>query len=275
MFKSLTMALFLSFTLGCAGTKTAPTAAAEKNYFSDIQGCFLLYNVKTGAFEKVINAEICKERFPACSTFKVPLAVMAFDAKVLKDENTVSKWNGVKDVREAANKDHTAQTWMRDSVVWYSQRITPKLGKKKFQKYLNDFNYGNKDLSAGIKQAWLEAPSKKSGLKISAYEQVEFMKALWQNKLPVSERSMQLTRDITYLETSPKGFKLNGKTGSNFYDKEHKVHFGWFIAHIQNDNQEYIAVTNFKDLTPNDVGNYGGPRAKALTKEILADQGLW
>ncbi len=86
---------------------------------------------------------------------------------------------------------------------------------------------------------------------------------------------MQLTRDITYLETSPKGFKLNGKTGSNFYDKEHKVHFGWFIAHIQNDNQEYIAVTNFKDLTPNEVGNYGGPRAKTLTKEILADQGLW
>ena len=89
MFKSLTMALFLSFTLGCAGTKTAPIAAAEKNYFSDIQGCFLLYNVKTGAFDKVINAEICKERFPACSTFKVPLAVMAFDAKILKDENKV------------------------------------------------------------------------------------------------------------------------------------------------------------------------------------------
>lgn len=266
MLKSATMALFLLFILGCAGTAplSSPVSSSEKSFFTDTEGCFLLYNMKTGTFDKVINEQRCQERLPACSTFKVPLAVMAFDAKILKDQNTKLK-----------GKEHTAQTWMRESVVWYSQQITPKLGRKKFQKYLNDFNYGNKDLSAGITQAWLEAPDKKSALKISAYEQVDFMKALWQSKLPVSEQAMQLTRELTYLETSPQGFKLNGKTGSNFYDKEHTVHLGWFIAHIQKGDQEYIAITNLKDLTPNKVGNYGGPRAKALTKEILTAQGLW
>lgn len=266
----------LLFMVGCTESPKVKEATAPKNYFAQTKGCFLLYNMKTNHFDQVIGDETCKEQFPACSTFKVPLAVMAFDSGVLKDENQVFKWNGVKDMREESNHDHNAKTWMRDSIVWFSQRITPKLGEKKFQKYLNSFDYGNKDISSGIKTAWLVSPAEKSSaLKISAYQQVDFMKNLWTDSLPVSKRAMQLTREITFLEKSPKGFNLSGKTGSNFYDKEHKTHFGWFISHIQNNDQEYIAVTNISDLQPVEIKGYGGMRAKSLTKEILSDLGLW
>jgi len=266
----------LIFLTGCIESTKTKEEIAHKNYFADVKGCFLLYNMKTKAFDKVIGDDTCKEQFPACSTFKVPLALMAFDSGALKDENQVLKWNGVKQMREESNHDHNAKTWMRDSIVWFSQRITPKLGQNKFQKYLNDFDYGNKDISAGIKEAWLVSPSdKKPGLKISAYEQVDFMKKLWTDNLPASKRSMQLTREITFLEKSPQGFVLSGKTGSNFYDKEHKVHLGWFISHLQKGDQEYITVTNISDLKPVEIQGYGGMRAKTLTKQILADQGLW
>jgi len=194
----------------------------------------------------------------------------------LKDENVVLKWDGKKDTRDVANQDHNAKTWMSDSIVWFSQRITQKLGKKKFQNYLNTFDYGNKDLSAGITEAWLVSPSdKRPALKISAYEQVEFMKKLWTDQLPASPRAMQLTRDITYIETSPNGFKLNGKTGSNFHDKQKKVHLGWFISHIKKADQEYIAVANFSDLNPVENKGYGGLRVREITKKILFDSGLW
>ncbi|WP_413568448.1 penicillin-binding transpeptidase domain-containing protein [Bdellovibrio sp. HCB117] len=269
---SLILAAFV-MTACSATSKNSSEKTNQENFFANQKGCFLLYNMKTGMYDKVIGDEECKTRYPACSTFKVPLAVMAFDAKVLKDENQVLKWDGRKDIRPEVNKDHNAKTWMSDSVVWFSQRITPKLGKKKFQTYLNDFDYGNKDISSGITTAWLNPPQKK-GLQIMAYEQVDFMKKLWTNQLPASERSMELTREITYLETSPNGFKLNGKTGSNFYDKERKVNFGWFIAHVQKDDQEYIAVTNMSDLAPTEAG-YGGPRAKQITKDILKSEGLW
>jgi beta-lactamase class D len=56
---------------------------------------------------------------------------------------------------------------------------------------------------------------------------------------------MKITKDITYLETSPKGFRLSGKTGSNAYDSNAKIRIGWFVAHIDNGSKEYIAVTNF------------------------------
>lgn len=281
IFALVTFMLMPLMITACAGTEKSPIRPAEQvqtpQYFTaNMKGCFLLYNVKTAGFEKVYGEENCKEQLPACSTFKVPLAVMAFDSGALKDENVVLKWDGKKDAREESNRDHNAKTWMRDSIVWFSQRLTPKMGRAKVQKYLNEFNYGNKDLKGGLTEAWLVSPSAKGpALKISAYEQLEFMKKLWSDSLPASKRAQALTREITFLETSPKGYSLNGKTGSNFYDKDRKIRLGWFISHIQKDDQEYIAVTNFSDLNATDEKGYGGMRAKEITKTILADQGLW
>jgi beta-lactamase class D len=247
----------------------------EKDPFAGMKGCFLLYNLKTEKFEKKLGST-CEERVTACSTFKVPLSVMAFDSGVLKSEKEVYPWDGQNRMLPEWNQDQTAETWMKYSVVWFSQRLTPKIGKKKLQKYLDDFDYGNKNLSAGLTSAWLKSPKDSAhALSISPYEQVEFLKKLWRDKLPVSGSSMEVTRKLTYLDTSPKGFKLHGKTGSNFYDEARKIQLGWFISHIQKGDQEYIAVTNLSDLKPVETKLFGGQRAKALTLELLKREGLW
>ncbi len=277
MVKTLILCGFIIATTGCK-TRTATTEVSTppKNYFENKEGCFLLYNLKTGSIDKVIGDENCKKSYPACSTFKVPLAVMAFDSVALRDEKVILKWDGRKDVRAESNKDHDARSWMKESIVWFSKRLTPRIGEKKLQQYLNKFKYGNKDLSAGITKAWLVSPSDPGpALKITAYEQLEFMKKLWTDSLPASQRAMALTQEITFLEKSPRGFKLSGKTGSNFFDKDQKVHLGWFIAHLEKEDKEYIIVTNFRDLIPREEKGYGGLRAKELTKEILNDVGLW
>jgi beta-lactamase class D len=271
----------LIVTVSCAAPApkvTAPVAQASLSTdpFDGTLGCFLLYNVKTKEFDRVIGEEICRQRFPACSTFKVPLAAIAFDTGLLKDENTTYKWDGVKGDREAINKDHSAKSWMSDSVAWYSQRLTTKLGEKKLQRYLDLFKYGNRDISAGLKNAWLIPPGIDSkGLKISAYEQVDFMKQLWSSKLPVAKRVSKMTQDLTFLETTPAGFKFSGKTGSSANPTDPKAKFGWFVGHLKKENAEYIVVTNFTDLTPPKVEGPGGPRAKAITKILLEADKLW
>lgn len=278
MFKfTLYTFVFLLATTACTSAdRKLPEAAPTPKYFESMEGCFVLYNLNTRIFENVIGGERCRAQLPASSTFKVPLAVMAFDSKILKDENEVLKWDGKKNMRDEENKDHNAQTWMGQSVVWFSQRLTPKIGKKNLAKYLKRFDYGNRDLSAGITEAWLVSPATAGpALKISAYEQVEFIKKLWTNQLLVSQVAMEKTRDLTYLELSPNGFHLSGKTGSNFYDKDRTLHLGWFVGHLQKGDQEYIVATNFSDLVPTEATNYGGPRAKSITKQILTDAGLW
>lgn len=270
------IAVLLFISIGCVSKKPGNEVSPQaKDYFPNMKGCFLLYNLKTETYEKVINQENCKEQLVACSTFKVPLAVMAFDSGLLKDENMVMKWDGVKRDREVLNRDHNAKTWMGDSVVWFSQNLTKKMGEKKLKKYLANFYYGNQDISGGLTEAWLVAPDKEPALKISAYQQVDFMQKLWTDKLPAKKRAMQLARDVTYLETSPAGAKLNGKTGSNFYTNSPQMRLGWFVSHVTKGETEYIAVTNFRDSKPGAGASYGGMKAKEITKLILSDLGVW
>ena len=264
------------FTFALLGAQSSADVKKDDVFFGASQGCFLLYNMKTGKFDQVIGEENCKVRHSPCSTFKVPLAVMAFDSGILKDEMQILKWDGVKDSREVANKDHDARSWMKDSIVWFSQRLTPLMGKEKFQSYVDKFEYGNKDLSAGIKESWLVSPAADGpALKISGYEQIEFMKKLWTGKLPSSPRATKLTQEITFLEMTPKGYSFSGKTGSNSYGKNSKKALGWFISHIQKGDEEYLTAGNFLDVKPAESTDPGGFRMKEITKQILIQKGLW
>jgi beta-lactamase class D len=246
-----------------------------KDPFQGKKACFLLYNAKTQSFEKTIGPDICRERLTPCSTFKVPLAIMAFDSGALKDEKQILKWDGKKRDRPELNHDHDAVTWMRDSVVWFSQRLTPEIGLQRIQKYLKDFHYGNQDMSAGLTDAWLVPPDREPALKISAYEQINFLKALWSDAFPVSKKAMELTRKILYVETSPRGFILSGKTGSNSFKDNPKRRIGWFVGHLQKGDQEYFLAANFRDTQdPTDSGP-GGPLTRNLVKGLLTEQGLW
>ncbi len=268
--------LVLAALTGCVSSSVVETPAPRASTFPGMQGCFLLYNVKLAKLEKSLGESDCADPLPACSTFKVPLALMAFDAGVLKNKSQVLKWDGKEDSRPELNRDHDAESWMRHSVVWFSQRLTPKLGLKRVDRYLKAFQYGNEDMSGGLTEAWLVSPSSdQPALKLSAHEQLEFMKKLWSDDLPASKRAMKLTRDIMYLETSPAGFTLHGKTGSNFYNGEKTQHLGWFIGRIAKGDSEYLVVTNIRDLKPASVAGYGGPRAKQLTKDLLQEAGLW
>jgi beta-lactamase class D len=286
--KILGIFLITALCAGCAlVTKNrAPDSAPRKKWnlsselFGNLDACFLLYNVKTKKIEKVYGEGRCHERTAPCSTFKIALAAMAFDSEILKDENHLLKWDGTDRGIASWNRDHTAMGWMKESVVWYSQALTPKLGAEKIKSYLKKFRYGNEDFSGGLTDAWLtpsafinSAP--RNSLKISAYEQLEFMKKLWTDRLPVSQRTSDLTKKLTFLEISPKGYILNGKTGSGTVAENPKLRLGWFVAHLQNGDEEYISVLTFSDRTPTAQNMFSGLQAKEITKEIFVENQVW
>jgi beta-lactamase class D len=290
-FKMTSFLLFFVFglSLSCSSMKNSNSVKVEgatetanqdpllQN--SELSACFLLYDLKNQKFVSEFNPQRCKQRQAPASTFKVPLAAMAFDDGVLEDEKTQFKWDGEKHSIESWNKDHTSATWMRDSVVWYSQILTQKMGRKKVQSYLDKFNYGNKDMSGHIKNAWLTPspsnPDVSSSIAINGYEQIEFMKKLWTQKLPVSEKAHELTQKIMFLEKSPKGFRISGKTGSGYVDPETNRRLGWYVTHIKGNDQEYLSVFNFHDLNPQKKPEFASALAKKMTKEFLVKQGIY
>jgi len=75
------------------------------------------------------------------------------------------------------------------------------------ERYVRDFRYGNADASGPIDQFWLG-----SSLQISAFEQVDFLKQLVAQQLPVSERSVRIVREILINEATM-AYVLRAKTG--------------------------------------------------------------
>ncbi len=182
------------------------------------------------------------ERRPPYSTFKVALALMGFDAKILeskdapkwefdeKYEKNFQSWYS----RKLGEKfqwcqAHTPQTFMKNSVVWYSHLITQQLGVEKFQQYVTKLNYGNQDVSGtpgqddGLLNSWLG-----TSLKISPREQIELIENLLAGNLNVSKDAQQKTREILYREEW-NGWKLYGKTGGGSGGT------GWFVGWIEKD----------------------------------------
>ena len=184
------------------------------------------------------------ERISPCSSFKITLSLMGYDAGILENENTPT-WdfqNGYDDWLPTWRAPLTPQLWMQYSCVWYSKVLSLKLGIEKMQSYLDAFAYGNQDMSGGLAHpgpnadpAWIN-----SSIKISPREQVGFIQKMVQHTLPISSHAIQMTKAITFKEELPKGWKLFGKTGWSGSDitKDGKtLEHGWFVGWVEKEHR--------------------------------------
>ncbi len=254
------------------GPRPAAAGVDFKKVFADRDACFLISELESGKIVSQYNEKRCKERFSPCSTFKIPAAVMAFDKGILKDENQVVKWDGIKRDRSELNQDQTPFTWMKESIKWVTEWIMPQVGEKKIQGYLDAFEYGNKDFSGGLKDAWVT-----SSLKISAIEQISFLSRLWKSELPVSKRSMDLTKKIIFIKNLSNGSELYGKTGTGCLEGHDCLErpnrmLGSFVGALKTKPHTYIFAANASDLKPQ--GPPGGPRMRQSVIEILEEMKL-
>lgn len=189
---------------------------------------------------------------------------MAFNQGII-NQKTVFKWNGEKGVIPEHEKDHTAASWLKDSVVWVSQRLTPQLGYTRIKQYLDDFNYGNQDFSGdegksnGLTHAWLS-----SSLKISANEQLHFLNAMLTNKLTLTKKATQETIKNLYQGKLDNGADYYGKTGSGRHGHS-QLRDGWFVGFIKQGNQQYVFVSNLTDQSINN----SDPNSKLFGSQLL------
>lgn len=259
-------------------TAPARAQAGEPDFaklFAGRDGCFELYDLKTNTLVVRSNARRCAERTSPCSTFKVPLSLMAFDAGILTDENAPMTWDGTVTSRDVWNRDQTAARWMKDSVVWYSQRLTPMLGMDKVKSYLARFDYGNQDMTGGLTTAWLS-----SSLAISPDEQLVLWQRFWREELAVSKHAFAVTKKITLVDSSAAGWMLHGKTGSGRIgsggsNPDSALWLGWFVGHVARGGREYVFVTTYTDRVVSRDRRPAGWIARDITKKILTKMGLY
>src|SRR3954447_5180918 len=130
--------------------------------------------------------------FRPASTFKIPNSLIALETGVVGDpDKDVFKWDGVKRSIEAWNQDHPLRSAIAASAVPVYQEIARRIGTERMQKYVDLFEYGNRNIGGGIDQFWLAGE-----LRIDPIHQIDFVDRLRRGVLPVGKRSQDLVRDI-------------------------------------------------------------------------------
>lgn len=274
----LFLRVFFLSIITCAGQATPIPDSDFAKRFQGFDACFMLYDV---AQDKLISEynpnNRCQEQISPDSTFKIALSLMAFDHGAIT-QNTVFKWDG--QVREFAdwNQDLTPKTWLQYSSVWVSQLLTPILGYPTIKKYLAEFHYGNQNFSGdpgknnGLTYAWLA-----SSLKISAVEQLHFLKTVLTGKLTLENNAVAYTKENMYLGKLANNFAYYGKTGSGRHGRNERMtnpsrlRDGWFVGFIENGTQRYIFVANLTDKTTPKDKLYGSMVLKPIVIQILND----
>jgi len=219
----------------------------------------------------------CATRLTPCSTFKIPLALMGFDSGVLKGPHDPAwPYRPAVDRAHREVEKHTTDPtrWEAESVVWYSQELTRRMGEARFKAYVDRFGYGNRDVRGnpgkhdGLTQSWLA-----SSLAISPDEQVAFLRRMLARRLVSAHAHAQAEAIIPVFESNG-GWTVHGKTGSGWAvgprmraDKSRPL--GWFVGWAEKGGRR-IAFARVA-VGPGLIGNPATGRT--VRGEILAEIG--
>jgi len=196
--------------------------------------CLAMADAATGKW--LVHEGVCDERLPPMSTFKLPIALMGYDAGILHDEHTpvLPFKPGYVDWRAEWRQAHDPSSWMKESVVWYSQQVTQKLGQQRFASYVKRFDYGNADISGdpgkhnGLTGAWLN-----SSLRISPDEQIGFLRRVLDRELGLKPEAYAMSAALVRRPEPVGGWQVFGKTGSG-----NKV--GWYVGWLERDGKRIV-----------------------------------
>ncbi|MDX3929829.1 MAG: class D beta-lactamase [Shinella sp.] len=206
--------------------------------------CTVILDAVTG--ETLHREGICDERFTPMSSFKLPLALIGYDAGILQDEHNPT-WDYRPEFKGSKREQKTVDPtiWEKDSILWYSREITRRLGEERFADYVAKLGYGNADVSGrpgenGLTQSWLM-----SSLVISPDEQANFVRRFFIHALPLSDKAYDMTRAIIPVYAAKDGWTVRGKTGSGWLrdaagEIDRNRPLGWFVGWAEKDEYQVV-----------------------------------
>lgn len=266
LFKKMTIARFAySLLLLVSYGVVAAPAQDLSGFFKGTRGAFVVYDMSNNRYVRY-NQQRCRQRFSPKSTFKIPNSLIGLETGVIRDAEFVIQWNRNKYPPEANwnqepflhwGKDQTLRSAIKYSVLWYYRELALQVGSRRMKKFVTAFDYGNHDVAGRVDNFWLN-----NVLKISADEQVEFLKAFYTGRLPVSKRSTEIVKDILVLEKRPT-YQLSGKTGGG--PIEEGVYIGWFVGYLESNGNVYFFATNIEGASFVEIRD----KRIGLTKQIL------
>lgn len=242
--------LFFMLTAGLANVLHA-SAQPPPSPPSVAEGECVIVAPLDGAPEMIAGGAECNRRTLPASTFKIPHALVALHTGIVT-EHTVMTWDLEKKGLSAWERDHTLDSAMKWSVLWFFQRAARSIGRERELEHLRAFGYGSQRFSGEVDQFWLNGD-----LLISPREQIAFLKRMFGYQLPIARAHVDA---VIAAMTMPPGKLLNAmgihdfaigwdnpvvraKTGNGAVNGERA---SWAIGQIVSGGREFVFASRVR-----------------------------
>lgn len=207
--------------------------------------CFIMQPLDGGAGQ-VSNPAECRDKRSPASTFKIPHALIALEAGVI-NSSSVMKWDGTTQNFPAWQRDHSLDSAMKSSVLWFFRRTAAAIGRDRMAHWLRKLSYGDDSFAGELTSFWVNGD-----LVISPEQQVEFLARMFRHELPVARAHVDAVATAlvmphgqilnaagahSFATRWPAGAELRAKTGNTGVANQR---VSWLVGHIETSGGGYV-----------------------------------
>jgi beta-lactamase class D len=176
------------------------------------------------------------QRFSPASTFKIPNTLIALNAQLVTSKDSLFVWDGTDRGLERWNKDQTLESAFKVSCVWCYQKIARKVGADQYVEALAMLDYGNQSVGNEIDAFWLNGD-----LRISAIEQIEFLRKIYNYEVPFQREHVDLLKEIMLTEQTS-SYAIYAKTGWAATTPQ----VGWYVGFVLKSDEAWLFAMNLQ-----------------------------
>ncbi|CAN5469934.1 OXA-48 family carbapenem-hydrolyzing class D beta-lactamase OXA-54 [soil metagenome] len=247
---SLTIIISFLLVAGCKNNNVTVEDSFKK-YFDDnkVTGCFGLWDNAQNQFTIYNLQRFRDSAYLPASTFKIFNSLAALSTGRIFSDTVIVPWDRVVrlspggDTMDAWNKDMNMREAFEVSNVGFYQEMARRVGRDTMQHLLDSVKYGNHKMGGAVDSFWLN-----NSLKITADEELGFVKRLFFKQLPFQNRDQEIVKDLMIREKTDK-YILAYKTG--WGTKENGSQLGWIVGWIEENMHVYFFSLNVESTDKN------------------------
>jgi beta-lactamase class D len=201
--------------------------------------------------------------FPVASTFKILNSLIALETGILPHDLAVLTWDGVEREIATWNRDLNLREAFKVSAVWFYQVLARRLGHDAMKRWIERVQYGNQRIGTPeeIDRFWLDGQ-----LKITPDAQIQFLRRLYDNDLPFSERTMATVKEVMLVEQTP-DYAIRAKTGWYGFGRPEVQQIGWYVGYVETRDNVYFFATNL-DIRRDRAAQDGAARLEVTRRSL-------
>lgn len=207
----------------------------------------------------IYNDKRADSFFSPASTFKIPNTLIALNEGIV-NKDSIIVWDKKDKGRNLWNQDQTLKTAFNVSCLWCYKKFASEIGIEKYKKYLEKLDYGNKNLGNNVTKFWLDG-----SLRITAFDQIKFLKRLYLNDLPFKQEDINTLKEIM-IDEKNENYTIRAKTGWSVLPNSENV---WYVGYIETKDDVWFFATNLAIKNEKEI-----PFRKEITLEALKVKGI-